>query len=118
VRLTADFLADRFGLADQPMAAFADAMSAAPLAAVRDCVGEVALLSVWLTGYALGVLRAERSPAAAGHEPAGPLACLALASLAPGGLRRFLAPPLLDRVADPLGGFVMEAVHRGSGVCR
>jgi hypothetical protein len=113
VRPTTDFLADRFGLDGQPSAAFADAMAGlTPMAPVRDYVGEVALSSVWLTGYALGVLRAERSPVA-GQDPVGPLAVAALASLAPGGLRRFLARPLLARLAEPLGDFVTEAVRHG-----
>jgi hypothetical protein len=113
VRPTTDFLADRFGLGDQPSAAFADAMAAlTPMASVRDYVGEVALSSIWLTGYALGVLCAERSLMAA-KDPAGPLVAAALASLAPGGLRRFLARPLLARLAEPLGGFVTEAVRHG-----
>jgi hypothetical protein len=112
-RPTTDFLADRFGLDDQPSAAFAGAMAAlTPMASVRDYVGEVALSSIWLTGYALGVLRAERSPVA-GQDPVGPLVAAALASLAPGGLRRFLARPLLARLAGPVGGFAAEAVRHG-----
>ncbi len=118
VTLTAEFLARRFALAGRPQAEFGEVTaSTGPDSIVRESVGDVALLAVWLTGYALGVLRAERSPATARPEPPGALAALALASLAPGGLRRFLAPPLLARLEQPLTAFVAEAVRRGSAAC-
>jgi hypothetical protein len=114
VALTADFLAGRFDLARPPAAEFAEATTSLAAASIaRESVGDVALLAVWLTGYALGVLRAERS-ATASTEPPAALATLALASLAPGGLRRFLAQPLLAGIEGPLTAFVAEAVRRGA----
>jgi hypothetical protein len=119
VRLTAEFLAERFALGGRPQAEFREVAASMELASlVGESIGEVALLAVWLTGYALGVLRAERSPATASPEPPGALAALALASLAPGGLRRFLAQPLLARLEEPLVAFVTEAVCRGAAAGR
>jgi hypothetical protein len=118
VELTARFLAERFALASRPQAEFAEVTASMEAAGiVRESIGDVALLAVWLTGYALGVLRAERS-ATANTEPPAALAALALASLAPGGLRRFLAQPLLAQVEGPAASFVAEAVRRGAAAYR
>jgi hypothetical protein len=113
VELTAQFLADRLG-EGQASAALAATLAADPaLAGLREYVGAVTLWAVWLTGYALGVLRAERDPVAE-PVPGGPVVAAALASLAPGGLRRFLAGPLLERLADPFTRLVTEAILCGA----
>jgi hypothetical protein len=113
VELTAQFLAGRLGAGQAPAALEATLAADPVLAGLREYVSPVALWAVWLTGYALGVLRAERDPLAE-PVPDDPVVAAALASLAPGGLRRFLAGPLLERLADPFTRLVTEAIVCGA----
>jgi hypothetical protein len=95
--LPLDDLRDRFG---RTMAELD------PAGALRTAVSGILLFQLWLTAVALGAVAAT-----AAHTP---LARRALATLAPGALRRFLPEPRLEALALTMEPIVRAAVSHGA----
>jgi hypothetical protein len=77
---------------------------------LRQRVGDPALGALWTTAYTLGLVAAGAGRLS-GNPAAGPLARPALATLAPGGLRRMVPPSDLGWLASRLGPLAAAAVR-------
>ena len=101
---------------------------AGPVNAVRGCAAALGLhltlvTEVGRTAFLLGLLAGEAWPAGRDVDAAleTPVARAALDSLAPGGLRRFVEPPQLDRLSRLLEPLVRHGTREGlrrSGAAR
>jgi hypothetical protein len=78
---------------------------------LHDRVSDVLLAEVWTTAYTLGVVTRELGGA---PDPARPFARAALATLAPGALRRVVPVRWLTSVGELLAPLVETAVLRGA----
>ncbi|MGW2461073.1 hypothetical protein ACWC2M_18875 [Streptomyces sp. NPDC001761] len=78
---------------------------------VHDRVSDVLLTEVWTTAYTLGVVTRELGGT---PDPARATARTALATLAPGALRRVVPAPWLSTVGELLTPLVENAVLRGA----
>jgi hypothetical protein len=74
-----------------------------------------ALVDLWLTGFAIGLLAAGGTGDEDRVRPRRPVAALALRSLAPGALRLLVDARTLSRREERLAEFVTEAVRAGAG---
>jgi hypothetical protein len=98
------------------------AVDAAGGPAVREAVSEILVFHVWLAAFCLGLRAAE---IAAGPRPDGsstldttsPVARRALATLAPGAVRRFVPGPQLPHIAALLRPVVHAGIALGAEVC-
>jgi hypothetical protein len=94
--------------------------------ALRELVSEILMFHVWLGSFCLGLRAADiaATPAAGGPgtrtesalDMSGPVAERALATLAPGALRRFIPVPQLDLVGRLLEPVVRAGVALGAEV--
>jgi hypothetical protein len=113
---TAEFLATRGLSPDRLPDLFSRAVTSVDAAGtVRDAVSGILLFQLWLTAVALGAVAGDhvRDVAAAARTP---VARRALATLAPGGLRRFVPEARIAALAIEMEPLVRDAVCQGARI--
>ncbi|MGW6527997.1 hypothetical protein [Streptomyces venezuelae] len=107
-----DALLERGITREHVVGALREALDGLPHRAfVHDRVSDVLLTEIWTTAYALGVVTRESGAA---PDLTAPLARTALATLAPGALRRVVPAGWLAGVGELLAPLVADGVARGA----
>jgi hypothetical protein len=115
---TAEFLAERGLSPDDLRGRFSRAMTGRDAeGTVRDTVSGILLFQLWLTAVALGAVAGDHVPDV-GAAACTPVARRALATLAPGGLRRFVPEARMAALAIAIEPLVRDAVCQGAGAAR
>ena len=116
---TQEYLAGLGHSGRQLLEGYGDAIAEVdPHGAIRCLVAQPLLFQVWLTAFGYGVAAAGLvSDAESLEERLGrPVARQALRTFGPGALRRFVPPPMLDRLPDLVGPLFGAGLRTGFGL--